>query len=777
MSQRPVRRRIVAAAALATSLAVAAPASAGFGHGHGHHRGDRAGGFDTIAHLNVPDGGVAEIVTATPDGKTLLYSDAGKEAVGVVDVTDPASPAHVARIAMPGTPTSVAVTEDGSRAVVAVQTLSREEGKPPSVTPGKLVVIDLATDAIVREIALGNGPDSVALTRIDGVDVAVIAIENEPLVVDAQGNATDDDAPGVEGDISGPGYVQVVALDPAAPRVIDVPIDLTGTAGALFPDDPQPEFVSIRGTTAAVTIQENNAIALIDLRAALAGEPAVAKLWSAGVAGDRPADLVADDDISFTQVFPRDVDRGEYPDAGARTPDAIAWSADGRYLYTADEGETDFTGSRGWTAFDARTGEAVWEAEDLERIAASFGHYPDSRSDAKGLEIEGITTGVFGGRDLAFVGSERGSFLAVYDLSNPRRPRFLQLLPTGVEPEGILAIPSRGLVVATAEGTGDLTIFRAARHAGSPAVPQVRSKAPWAALSGLAADLRDSRVLWSVPDNALPSALYRIELRGASATLTQTPITIDGERARLDLEGIAVDTSRAAPRTRPGFWLAHEGNAAFGADGYSANALVQVDARGRVLGEVPLPAAIDSPTGGVIRSNGFEGVAVSDDGRYLLAAIQRDYAKDATIDGVRYTRIARYDLARGTWDFFLYPLESTDVEDDWIGLSEITSLGGDRYAVIERDKLAGGAARIKRVYSFSLRGVTPTDGAPIAEGADLAGKVLRKSLLRDALAQSAPFEKLEGFAVARDGRLWAAIDNDGGLHESRLFTLGRLGKR
>ncbi len=429
------------------------------------------------------------------------------------------------------------------------------------------------------------------------------------------------------------GLIQVISLGPGAPSVIDVPLAPLG-GDLLFPDDPQPEFVSIRGTTAAVTLQENNGVAILDVAAALAGRDPVQRIFSVGRAGDRPADLTADATISFTETFPADA-LEDAPNAGVRTPDAVAWSAHGSVLYTADEGEQDFTGSRGWSGHDPVTGRLVYEEKGLERIAARFGHYPDERSDAKGIEAEGLATATMGGRELAFVGSERGSFLAVYDISRPRSPRFVQLLPTGVEPEGVLPIASRKLVVAASELTGNITIYTAVagKPAGTPARPQISSAGasqPWAALSGLAADPSKARVLWSVPDNALPSELYRIEVKGARARLRSSLIRLDGEQARYDLEGIAVDPGKP----RGGFWLASEGNAAFGEEDYVGNLLVQVDGKGDVLREIPLPAAIDSPGGGVIRSNGYEGVAVSDDGRHVLAAIQREYAGDAAVGGV-----------------------------------------------------------------------------------------------------------------------------------------------
>ena len=96
---------------------------------------------------------------------------------------------------------------------------------------------------------------------------------------------------------------------------------------------------------------------------------------------------------------------------------------------------------------------------------------------------------------------------------------------------------------------------------------------------------------------------------------------------------------------------------------------------------------------------------------------------------------ARYDLVEKSWEFFLYPLDVTEVDGDWVGLSDITTLGPDRYAVIERDKGVGSEGIIKRVYEFSLEGVGATDGSPLPEGVtadQAAGLVIAKTLLKDA---------------------------------------------
>jgi DNA-binding beta-propeller fold protein YncE len=75
--------------------------------------------FERVATFDVT-GVVAEIVTATPDGKTLIYTDATSKEVGFVNISDPAAPSEIGKRSMGGEPTSVAVTPDGKWALVCV---------------------------------------------------------------------------------------------------------------------------------------------------------------------------------------------------------------------------------------------------------------------------------------------------------------------------------------------------------------------------------------------------------------------------------------------------------------------------------------------------------------------------------------------------------------------------------------------------------------------------------------------------------------------------------
>ncbi|MBO1110590.1 choice-of-anchor I family protein [Bordetella petrii] len=105
-------------------------------------------------------------------------------------------------------------------------------------------------------------------------------------------------------------------------------------------------------------------------------------------------------------------------------------SADGRLVY-----DTLYAyGARSFSIRDA-DGRLVWDSGDqFERITAE--RYPDwfnsghdetlfdDRSDNKGPEPEGIALGKIGARTYAFVGLERMGGIMVYDITDPAAPAF-----------------------------------------------------------------------------------------------------------------------------------------------------------------------------------------------------------------------------------------------------------------------------------------------------------------------------------------------------------------
>jgi len=384
-------------------------------------------GFDSVVRYAV-SGDVAEIVSATPDGGTLVYSDSSVEEIGFVDIVPAATPTELGTVAMDGSPTAVSVTPDGTHALVGV-----------AGGVDELTVVDVATRARVTDLALSGQPDSIAISA--NGRYAAIAIENE----------RDE---GVNGGLmpqAPPGALEIVDMVGEPATWTSRVVDLTGLAGR-FPGDPETEFVDIRGGIVALTLQENNHIVLVRL-----ADGSIVRHFPARRVTHR-ADLTDNGTVSFTETL-SDV---------RREPDAIHWTPGGR-LVTANEGDYDldlvdgeFVGGRGYTVFGATGGIEFDSGAGLERAANTAGLYNDSRSDNKGTEPEGVEIATFRGRTFLFVGLERANAVVVYRLVGPNeRPVLVEVLETGDRPEGLLAIPRRNLFVTANEDDGTIDIFRA----------------------------------------------------------------------------------------------------------------------------------------------------------------------------------------------------------------------------------------------------------------------------------------------------------------------------
>ncbi|TDC51040.1 esterase-like activity of phytase family protein [Micromonospora sp. KC207] len=752
----------IAAAALAITgtLAVAGPADAGRHRPAGGLTFDRAATYPVFQ--NRPAGEdpatetVAEISAVSPDGRTLVYTDAAARRIGFLDISRPDRPRGLGTLSLAqlgdaeDEPTSVAIL--GRYALVVVNTSASYTA--PS---GRLDVIELATRQRVRSIDLGGQPDSIAISHDQRY--ATIAIENE----------RDEDATppgGKKGDLpqAPAGFVQIVDLDgratPQRWQLRTVPLTAAGgqalpalaAAGITEPTDPEPEYVSINeGNQLAVTLQENNGIVLVDLPTGR-----ITRAFSAGTASVSGIDTVKDGRIDLT---------GSTTDV-PREPDAVAW-VDDRYLATANEGDWR-GGSRGWSVFDSRTGQVAWDAGNtFERLAVRYGLHNEDRAAKKGTEPEGVAIAEYHGVRYAFVGSERSNFVAVYDVSRPTAPVFRQGLPATNGPEGLLPIPSRGLLAVSSETDDADAGVRASvslyRLGGdTPGFPSIVSAddaqgAPigWGALGALSAAPGRPQQLYSVTDAAYaPTRILTVDTRRMPAVITNSlPVTdADGNPTGYDAEGIFA-------RPQGGFWLAVEG-----AKG-TENKLVRLDGDGKTQQTVPLPAEVAAGLG----KQGFEGVTASTDrhGREIVwAVLQREVSTDPA--GV--ARIGRYDVAAGTWSWFGYRLESTVVPGDWIGLSEVTVVG-NRLAVVERDKLNGPAAAIKRVYTVPMPAGPAAPGPLAVLPKTLAVDVLPALRATDGWTQ----EKLEGLTVAGNGQVYAVTDNDAVQDATGETVLLRLG--
>jgi alkaline phosphatase len=690
-----------------------------------------------VAH-NLPEANRAsptssEIIAASEDGNTLVYSDSPNGGIGMIDITDPKAPKAGGYVKVEGEPTSVAVI--GGKVLAGVNT-SKSKTEPS----GNLSVIDLATKKVVSTCDLGGQPDSVALSK-DGKFVAV-AIENE-----RDEELNDGEIPQMPA-----GNLKILSLADGTPDCTSVKtVELTGIA-EVAADDPEPEFVTFNEAgEVAVTLQENNHIAIVD-----AASGNVVSHFPAGKVTLENVDTKKDGTFSFVGTM-EDV---------AREPDAVKW-LDNERLVTANEGDYK-GGSRGFTIF-SKKGEVLYESgPSFEYEVAKAGHYPEARNK-KGIEPEGVEVGTFGDQKLIFVASERGSVVGVY-LDTGAEPKFLQLLPSGIGPEGLVAIPSRNLLVTAnetdlgEEGLARSHVMVFERAEGLANYPMIVAEHEdgvplgWGALSGLAADPKEAGKLFAVSDSVygVAPSIFTIDATSTSALITAKTIVMRGGHPaqKLDLEGIAVDGEG-------GFWLASEGNS----EKLTPHAVLHVDSDGTIDQEISLPADLLVSE---VRF-GLEGITTigSGDDLTLVMAVQREWKDDPK----GQVKLLAYKPKAKEWLAVRYPLEAT--EAGWIGLSEITAHDGKLY-IVERDNLIGDAAKVKKIYSVELDAFKPA-----ALGGDLP--VIKKTEVRDLLpdlknaTNGYVVDKVEGFAVDAAGNAFVVTDNDGVDDSSGEMLFLRLG--
>jgi hypothetical protein len=704
--------RVALAAALLTSVALPAAAEQVF---------NRIASFPVAG--NLPTGEKketsAEIVTASEDGMTLIYSDSPLGAIGFIDIKDPKAPKALGAVTFKGEPTSVAAV--GAKVLAAVNTSANRQSPT-----GMLAVVDIASKKVDLTCDLGGQPDSIAVSK--DKTFAAIAIENE-----RDEDVNDGALPQMPA-----GDLVIVSLKDGTPDCASIKhVSLTGLA-AIGGEDPEPEFVAINENgEIALTMQENNEIVLIDGKTAK-----VIGHFPAGKADLEGIDNKTDGQLSFTGKA----------SGVLREPDAIKWLDNDR-LVIANEGDWK-GGSRGFTIFD-RSGKVLYESgASLEREVARLGHFPEKRARSKGIEVEGMEAATFNGQKYFFLLAERASVVAVYK-DTGAEPQLMQILPSGVSPEGAVAIPSRNLLVTANEadlgkdGGPRSHVMIYALEDGKPNYPKLVSKdldgnvLGWGALSGLVGDAEKDGILYAVSDSfySMQPSIFTIDATRSPAEITNVVrITRNGQPAqKLDIEGIALDG-------KGGFWLASEGDSAK----LVSHGLYNVSAKGEIKAEIGLPSEL---LAGETRY-GFEGVTTtgSGDDLTLWMAIQREWKDDPK----GQVKLVSYKPKSKEWGAVRYPLEKS--ESGWVGLSEITARG-DHVYLIERDNLVGDAAKLKKLYRVAL-----SEMKPGKLGGDLP--LVKKEEVHDFLPELKAsngyvLDKLEGFAFDKSGKAFAVTDNDG----------------
>lgn len=276
--------------------------------------------------------GAAEIVTHDPSsGRVFVVNGFNKR----VDVLDAATGARLGSLDVSGFGSPNSVAAKNGKVAVAVENANRQAA-------GRVVFFD-ANDAsigtggtVTGSAAVGAVPDMVTFTA-DGLRV-LVANEGEPNSYNQPGSVDPEGSISIV-EVANPANTSTASLSGfTKTALVAAGVRITGP-NATAAQDLEPEYITLSpdGSRAYVTLQENNAIAELDL-----GTGSVTAIRALGTKDHALAGngLDASDRDNAVNIANR-------PVKGMYMPDTIAsYAAGGRtYLVTANEGDSrDYTG-------------------------------------------------------------------------------------------------------------------------------------------------------------------------------------------------------------------------------------------------------------------------------------------------------------------------------------------------------------------------------------------------------------------------------------------------
>ncbi|MDP5220416.1 choice-of-anchor I family protein [Ruegeria sp. 2205SS24-7] len=493
--------------------------------GEGEEPGDGDGAAESVAH----DGGKLYVTNGAQDRIDIftIPDEVGAvtDLVETIDLSGLEGYDGVQSVAVRNGVVAVAISVAAVEETVFGQTSMLAQ-------PGFVALFDAESLDLLSTVEVGNLPDQLTFNA-DGTQLLVAGEgeknddsdnDNNPLGTVAVIDTTDPTAPSAEIlDFTQFNGLEDLARD-AGIRIQD---------GVSFAEDVEPEYIAISpdGSTAFVSLQENNAIAKIDL---VSNE--VVDIFSLGrvdfssesaldaddngkinitnfdnLVGFRMADAITSFEVNG-QTFiatanegdSRDFDEdrvGDLAEAGLIDPSVDITGLERLEVSTID-GDTDGDGdidvlhtfsSRSFSIFDA-DGNLVFDSgSQFEQIIADLaperfndddGDDGEDRSDAKGPEPEAIAVGEVGGRLYAFIGLERDSGIMIYDISEPENAFFVNYIPplhVDNAAEGEPALHSPEVIAFISEdesGTGNAQIAVSYEVSGTTAVYDLTSINP-----------------------------------------------------------------------------------------------------------------------------------------------------------------------------------------------------------------------------------------------------------------------------------------------------------
>ncbi len=425
--------------------------------------------------------GASEIVAHDPLTQRLYTVNGATSKIDVLSIAVPSQPILLFSIDLApyGRQANSVAVKNGIVAVAVEAAVKTDNGKA--------VFFD-TNGHYLNAVTVGALPDMITFTP-DG-DKVLVANEGEPnndYTIDPEGSVS---IINIRFGVQNP-IVRTAGFTSFNGSTLNPSIRIFGP-NATVAQDLEPEYIAVSddSRTAWVTLQENNAVGVLNLRTGR-----FTRLIPLGFKNHSLSRNAMDSSDRISSSVPGVIDISPKPVFGMYQPDGIAAFKDRgeNYFITANEGDAreyaalteearinsllldpavfpnfaflktdaqigrlnvtktlgNFDGDaeyEGLFAFGARSfsiwterGEQVYDSgDDIEQITAQT--YPsffnagntnntrDDRSDNKGPEPEGVTVGEAYGRNYAFIGLERIGGILVYELSDPESPRFIQYI-------------------------------------------------------------------------------------------------------------------------------------------------------------------------------------------------------------------------------------------------------------------------------------------------------------------------------------------------------------
>ena len=288
---------------------------------------------------------------------------------------------------------------------------------------------------------------------------------------------------------------------------------------------------------------------------------------------------------------------------------------------------------------------------------------------------------------------------------------------------------------------------------------------------------------WGLSDRGPGGGLLNYETRVQRFTLDVAPngaisnfqvaATIKFNDAGQAMNGIAPNPTSTLGRAfdPEGFVVNPKTGNLLVSDEYGPS-LIEFDRNGNLLRRFDVPANLlprnagtgvpnfagdTGNTAGKRTNRGFEGLAISPDGKFAYAMLQSAMLDEGGGDG-RYNRIVKFDTATGqAVAQYAYLMDRSGQGQ---GISSLVALGDDKFLVLERNNRGMGVGATlgtanqpadKSVYEIDLTGAVDVSGVKLPSGPPFANAVAKTKVMD--LDADTPFlggrspEKWEGLAV------------------------------